>query len=502
MTSFAAGRSVRHAHRSLRNATLLHPRWRLARSGHAGGLQGGVSRQARFLSQHEGRAGVLMSLAARFDRGDARRTQADIFHAVKAIVAVQRDYGRRDDRKQVRRAASPALPRQACACDHWRHASQEVVWCGRVKKQPRYGTRKRAHVHLQARLKYLVSEWGIDKFRAVTEQYLGKRFAPFRPLPAWEHHDYLGWGEQGDGCLFVGCFIQNGRLKGEMKSTLRSVRAATVAARVCCSRCRRWHALLRRVRRRVIVMTGVSSAQRVAGRRAHVSQQHCTSAQVTEECRPDSSTLDSQVIEEYDLSVRLTPNQNLILCDVQPAWREPIAAALAAAGVRTPEELDSLDRFAMACPALPLCGLAIGEAERGLPDVTRRVRALLEKLGLHDETIVMRMTGCANGCAPRSLEPQRPAIVTHDATGTYVCAQWRRRRARAPAVSVRSRAKTALRCVWSSKIVGQQNGRAVGPHCSGAKSVADPLAQRTAVVLPRRLARQAPGRQRLEARVA
>jgi sulfite reductase (ferredoxin) len=53
----------------------------------------------------------------------------------------------------------------------------------------------------------------------------------------------------------------------------------------------------------------------------------------------------------------------------------------------------------MACPALPLCGLAISEAERGLPDVNRRVVKLLAQLGLGDEPITLRMTGCPNGCA-------------------------------------------------------------------------------------------------------
>ena len=53
----------------------------------------------------------------------------------------------------------------------------------------------------------------------------------------------------------------------------------------------------------------------------------------------------------------------------------------------------------MACPALPLCGLAVTEAERGLPDINIRIRALLTKLGLKDETFTVRMTGCPNGCA-------------------------------------------------------------------------------------------------------
>ena len=52
----------------------------------------------------------------------------------------------------------------------------------------------------------------------------------------------------------------------------------------------------------------------------------------------------------------------------------------------------------MACPALPLCGLAVTEAERGLPQVNARLRTLLTKVGLED-SFVVRMTGCPNGCA-------------------------------------------------------------------------------------------------------
>ena len=67
---------------------------------------------------------------------------------------------------------------------------------------------------------------------------------------------------------------------------------------------------------------------------------------------------------------------------------------------RGPETLDTLDRNSMACPALPLCGLAIGEAERSLPDVNRRIRAVMDRLGFApDEHFVVRMTGCPNGCS-------------------------------------------------------------------------------------------------------
>ena len=53
----------------------------------------------------------------------------------------------------------------------------------------------------------------------------------------------------------------------------------------------------------------------------------------------------------------------------------------------------------MACPAMPLCGLAITEAERAMPSFVERLRALLNKVDLPAEEIMMRMTGCPNGCA-------------------------------------------------------------------------------------------------------
>ena len=58
------------------------------------------------------------------------------------------------------------------------------------------------------------------------------------------------------------------------------------------------------------------------------------------------------------------------------------------------------NRTSMACPALPLCGLATTEAERALPDINVRIRASMVKSGLPaDEPLIVRMTGCPNGCA-------------------------------------------------------------------------------------------------------
>ena len=53
----------------------------------------------------------------------------------------------------------------------------------------------------------------------------------------------------------------------------------------------------------------------------------------------------------------------------------------------------------MACPALPTCGLALAESERALPGILTRIEDLLAELGLQQEELIVRMTGCPNGCA-------------------------------------------------------------------------------------------------------
>ncbi|WJX51030.1 assimilatory sulfite reductase (ferredoxin) [Trifolium repens] len=203
----------------------------------------------------------------------------DILYAVKAIVVTQRENGRRDDRKY-------------------------------------------------SRMKYLIDSWGIEKFRTVVEEYYGKKFEPFRSLPEWEFKSYLGWHQQGDGGLFCGLHVDNGRIGGKMKTALR------------------------------------------------------------------------EVIEKYHLNVRLTPNQNIILTDIRAAWKRPITTILSQAGLLQPKYVDPLNVTAMACPAFPLCPLAITEAERGIPAILKRIRAMFEKVGLkYTESVVVRITGCPNGCA-------------------------------------------------------------------------------------------------------
>ncbi len=102
----------------------------------------------------------------------------DIYELIKAIVATQRDYGDRVQRRH-------------------------------------------------ARMKYLINDWGVAKFKAKVEEYFGKAIAPYRELPPWKYQDFLGWYEQGDGKLFFGLSVENGRVKDEgafqLKTALREI---------------------------------------------------------------------------------------------------------------------------------------------------------------------------------------------------------------------------------------------------------------------------------------
>jgi sulfite reductase (ferredoxin) len=106
-----------------------------------------------------------------------------------------------------------------------------------------------------------------------------------------------------------------------------------------------------------------------------------------------------EIVQRFQLPMRVTGSQSAILYDIKPGDKDEIQAILTRHGVIEPDQIDSLTRYAMACPALPTCGLAITESERVIPDILGRVRSLLDRLGLKNEHFVVRMTGCPNGCA-------------------------------------------------------------------------------------------------------
>ncbi len=105
-----------------------------------------------------------------------------------------------------------------------------------------------------------------------------------------------------------------------------------------------------------------------------------------------------RLVETYQLEIRLTPNQDLLLCNIGDHQKLTIRRELISLGLNKSIQPKRLEKKAIACPALPLCGLAMTEAERYLPNVLDRVDRLLNDLSIK-KSILIRMTGCPNGCA-------------------------------------------------------------------------------------------------------
>jgi sulfite reductase (NADPH) hemoprotein beta-component len=96
---------------------------------------------------------------------------------------------------------------------------------------------------------------------------------------------------------------------------------------------------------------------------------------------------------------RLSANQNVIIAGVPDGDQAAITALLASHGVPVENQASVLHAASMACPALPTCGLALAESERMLPGLLDRIGKLAGELGLGSEEIIIRSTGCPNGCA-------------------------------------------------------------------------------------------------------
>jgi len=197
-----------------------------------------------------------------------------------------------------------------------------------VAIQRDYGDRtNRKH----ARMKYVVEERGIAWFREQLESRIGRSVADPHAVRFDAVDDHLGWHQAGDGTWYLGILVENGRVVDRVTWLLRSALRDLLAA--------------------------------------------------------------------YPLELRITGQQNLLLTGIAAHQRVAIDELLQRYGVETDPNQLGLGRRAMACPALPTCGQAVAEAERSLPSLIDDIEAHLRDLGLADEPIIIRMTGCPNGCA-------------------------------------------------------------------------------------------------------
>jgi len=104
-----------------------------------------------------------------------------------------------------------------------------------------------------------------------------------------------------------------------------------------------------------------------------------------------------RIAQNSDVEFHVTPNQNLIVANISADKQTEIHWLAKEAGLLAPRS--GLRRNSMACVALPTCGLALAESERYLPDLMTALDASLAAHGLSADDIVIRMTGCPNGCA-------------------------------------------------------------------------------------------------------
>ncbi len=188
-----------------------------------------------------------------------------------------------------------------------------------------------------ARLKYVLDEWGVEKFKAELEARVGRELPAPKPLAWTRADDYLGWHRQGTDSegspiWFTGVRVISGRIRDFNEK-------------------KRFRAGLR------------------------------------------------EVVQRYKLPVRLTCQQNLYLCGIRDADRSAVTTLLHDCGLAEAETLPPVLRYAIACPALPTCALAITESERILPQLVGEIQAELDTLGLSDRIVHFRTSGCPNGCS-------------------------------------------------------------------------------------------------------
>lgn len=100
---------------------------------------------------------------------------------------------------------------------------------------------------------------------------------------------------------------------------------------------------------------------------------------------------------------RLTANQNLMIAGITTAKKAKIIELLGKHGITESGHYSAIRRSSLSCVALPTCGLAMAEAERYLPTLIDKLEPILEEVGLRDDEINIRMTGCPNGCARPAL---------------------------------------------------------------------------------------------------
>jgi sulfite reductase (NADPH) hemoprotein beta-component len=208
-----------------------------------------------------------------------------------------------------------------------------------VTAQRDFGNRA---VRKRARLKYTIDDRGLDWFKDEVERRAGFPLGPARAFRFDHNDDRFGWVAAGNDLLHVTLRIPSGRIvDGALDGRGPAVQH----------------------------LTGLREIARLL------------------QAESDSAEF------------RLTSNQNLVIANIPSVLRARVDALLQSHALDGWRSASPLRLNALACVALPTCGLAMAEAERYLPAFVTEVDALLAHHGIADAPIHLRLSGCPNGCS-------------------------------------------------------------------------------------------------------
>lgn len=186
-----------------------------------------------------------------------------------------------------------------------------------------------------ARLKYTIDDIGVEEFKAKVEEYWGDKFEEPKQFEIKSNIDYFGWVKDEEGYNHFTAFVENGRIE-DTPELPQKTGLKTIA---------KW-------------------------------------------------LLDNKKSGEF----RLTGNQHIVLSRIADEDLQTIKDLLAKYSLDN-TDFSGLRLSSSSCVALPTCGLAMAESERYLPELIGKLETALEDYGLRHDSVVMRMTGCPNGCA-------------------------------------------------------------------------------------------------------
>lgn len=188
-----------------------------------------------------------------------------------------------------------------------------------------------------ARLKYTVDALGVEVYKAKVEALWGQQFEPARDFEIKDNVDHFGWTQDELGLNHFTCFIENGRVENTAELPQKEG-----------------------FKQLALYFKGRGSS--TGG------------------------------------NFRLTGNQHVLVSNVSDEELEDVKAIMAKYKLDN-TNFSGLRLSSAACVAFPTCGLAMAESERYLPVVITKLESYLESIGLRHDAIVMRMTGCPNGCS-------------------------------------------------------------------------------------------------------